>query len=132
MRVRSLERLPTDFERLSKISLDTTLKLGLGRRQFTRHHGVGKSYAVVAAIAERLVGGMAAAAQRDDRPPGEAEKRSRGVADLEFTFDAKGAVVLRRDSDSHGLIVARRRQRPPALRYFFFVGGVLVSSTTSP
>src|SRR5262249_24454189 len=51
----------------------------------------------MAAVAERLVLGLPASAQGDDRTPGEAEGGAGGVKDLEIALDADGPVVLYRE-----------------------------------
>src|SRR5258706_13158627 len=52
---------------------------------------------VVRAVAERLVLRAAAAAERDDRPPGEPVRAPLPVDELDLPFDAKRPVVLRLD-----------------------------------
>jgi hypothetical protein len=49
------------------------------------------------AIAERLVGGVAAPAKAYGRPSGKAKRLPLRVDNLEITFEADGSVVLDRD-----------------------------------
>ena len=88
------------------------LEFGLGRRQFTGHYGIGKTYPVMAAVAEGLVGGVAASAKRDHGPSGQAETRPGGIADLELAFDSYGTVVIAGDLGGHLLEDSRAGQLP--------------------
>ena len=79
-----------------------SLELGLRRGEFAGHTRVGKADSIVAAIAERLVLGLPAAAERDRGPSGESEGSARRVDDLEIAFDAEIAVGLDGDFGWHG------------------------------
>jgi hypothetical protein len=60
-------------------------------------HGMGKSGAVVAAIAKGLIGRLSAAAKGDHRAPGEAEGGARGIENFEVALNAKRPVVVAGD-----------------------------------
>ena len=77
------------------------LQLGLGGREFSRDYRVGKAGSLMRAVAEGLVRGVAAAAQRHDRAPGQLERCSLRVHDFEIAFDSDGAVVLYGDFGRH-------------------------------
>lgn len=106
--------------------------------EFTRRDHIIKSYAIVTAIAKRLIGGLAAAAEGNDGAAGEAERGTRGVEDFELAFNADGTIGG--DGDFGGW---HPTTIPQVARYFFLVGVVLepatggvvggvLSSTTSP
>src|SRR5215472_5039558 len=63
------------------------------RRQIAGVDFVGKPNDLVGAVAEGLVGGVAATAKRDFRPAGAPEGFSSGINDLEVTFDPQRTVV---------------------------------------
>src|ERR1700687_3490431 len=73
------------------------LQLRFGCGELPGGHGIGKSGGLVRAIAERLVGGVAAAAKADDRTTRQAEGLSLRVENFEIAFDAYGSVVIDRN-----------------------------------
>ena len=77
-------------------------RLGLRRRQFTRFHVVSKATGAVRAIAERFIGRLPAAAQRNRGAAGQAEDLAAGVLNLKFALDANRAVVGNGDFGWHG------------------------------
>src|SRR5580658_2366069 len=79
----------------------TLSDLRFGRRQLAGGDGIGEAHAVVAAVAKRLVGRVAATAQRDDRAASQSKGCAGGVADLEFALHTEGPVVQRSDFDGH-------------------------------
>ena len=81
------------------------LQFRLRRGQLPGDHGIGEGHAIVGAVAKGLIGGLAAAAKRDNRPAGESEGRSGGIDDFEFPLDTNGAVILRADFRWHFRIV---------------------------
>src|ERR1035438_8104523 len=94
----------------------SALQFRLRRRQFPGDHGIGKGHPIVGAIAERLIGGVAAAAERNHRPASQAERGSGRVYNLEFSLDADGAVILRTDFGWHFRIVPQAPNRKPISR----------------
>jgi len=72
-------------------------KLRLGGPEFARYYGVAKSEPIVAAIAEGLVGGMAAAAQRNHTASRQTKRVAGRVDDLKIAFDANRTVRLGSD-----------------------------------
>lgn len=71
----------------------TILQLGLGRRKFAGGHGIVEAGARVGAVAERLVGRLPAAAERNHGTAGQAEGGAGGVQNFEVAFDADGPVA---------------------------------------
>ena len=71
-----------------------------GRREVARDHRVGETGALMAAVAERLVGRLSAAAKRDHGAPAQAEAGAGWVEDFEVALDADGAVGI--DGDFGG------------------------------
>src|ERR1039458_7161292 len=69
------------------------LELGLGRGQFARDDGVIEALAAMGAIAEGLVGGLAAAAEGDDGASGETEGGAGGIEDFASALGADVAVI---------------------------------------
>lgn len=80
------------------ISEFVLLGFGCGRWQFPCHHRVLEPHPAVGAIAKRFIGGVAAAAQRNDGTARQPESGAAGVDNLELALNADGAVILRRDS----------------------------------
>jgi hypothetical protein len=72
-------------------------ELGFGRSQFAGGHGVSKTARFVAAVAEGLIGGLAAATETDGGATSQSKRLSFGIYNLEVTFDAKGTIVIYRD-----------------------------------
>src|SRR5689334_3314589 len=113
-----------------------SLQFGFGRRQFARGNNVVESDSIVRSITERLIGGLAATAERNHSTSGESERGAVRVQDFEIAFDTDRAVAGNGDFRGHLPTVAQR--------YFFFGGVVPVaggvvggpcdfpSSTTSP
>lgn len=62
------------------------LRLRDGGRQFARAHRIGEVLSLVRTVAERLIGGMAAAAERNGRAPSQAEGFAFLVFYLEIAF----------------------------------------------
>ena len=89
------------------------LQFRLRRRQFPSDHGIREAHAIVGAVAKRLIGGVAAAAERNHRPASQAERGSGRVDNLEFPLDADGAVILRTDFGWHFRIVPQAPNRKP-------------------
>ena len=58
------------------------------------------------AVAERLVGRVTAAAQRNHGSSSEPERRPGGIEDFEFAFDTNGAVVVASDFGWHQNILS--------------------------
>ena len=81
--------------------IGTTLEFGLGRGKFTGGHGVGEAGARVGAVAEWLVGRLAAAAERNDGTAGQPEGGAGGVQNLEVAFDTDGPVAENGDFSGH-------------------------------
>jgi hypothetical protein len=73
------------------------LNFGLGWWKIARGYFMGEIIQAVSAVAERLVGGMAATAQSDGSASGEAELVSGGVDNLEITFHQDWAVMFERN-----------------------------------
>lgn len=69
------------------------LQLRLGRRQITRYAGIGETDPVMAAITERLVGGLAAAAEGNYCPAPKSKQLTGGITDFKIPFDAERAVM---------------------------------------
>jgi hypothetical protein len=74
---------------------------GRGGRKITRGNFVNETACLVGTIAERLVGGLAAAAESDGSASGEAELISGGIYDLKIAFDEDRAVISKRDFSWH-------------------------------
>jgi len=70
----------------------------LGRGQVSDLHLVLETDGAVAAIAERLIFRVAAAAECDGSAPAEAESATLLVDDFKIAFDAQRAVVVHDDS----------------------------------
>ena len=64
-----------------------------GRWQVAGVDFVGEADSLMGAIAEGLIRGVAAAAERELRAAGQAEGLAVGVEDFEIAFDAERAVV---------------------------------------
>src|SRR5262249_7948063 len=64
-------------------------------------HRVGKAHPLVGAVAERLVLGVPAPAQRYDRTAGQPEGGARGIDNLEIALDADGSVRQGSDLNWH-------------------------------
>ena len=77
------------------------LRFRLWGRQVARLYRIGKPHPLVAAVTERFVGRLAAAAQRDHTAAGQTEWLARGVENLEFALDANGAVGIYGDLGWH-------------------------------
>src|SRR5689334_21065900 len=77
------------------------LHLGLRRGQRERHDLRLEAAAAMRAVAEGLVGALAAAAQADDRPPGQVELIALRVVNFHLAFDAQRAVVIHSDLRCH-------------------------------
>ena len=78
--------------RLSQGEMRPNLRLDY-RRKIACRNGADEVRALVRAIAEGGVGGMAAAAESDGSAPAEPEGVSGLINDFEIAFDANGTVV---------------------------------------
>ncbi len=79
---------------MSKKKNQPALQFWLGRRQFKSRRLVAKAGVFVAAIAERFVVGLPAAAKGNHRPPGNVINHSTWIADGEFSFYSKRTVFV--------------------------------------
>src|ERR1035441_9901686 len=57
-----------------QVPLKHALQFRLGRRQFPGDYAVREAHPIVGAVAKRLIGGVAAAAERNYRPASQAER----------------------------------------------------------
>jgi hypothetical protein len=64
-----------------------------GRRKLTSNDFVGEVARAVGTIAERLVGGLAAAAEPDGSAPGKTEFISAGIYDFKIAFDKYWPII---------------------------------------
>src|SRR5690349_21244697 len=71
----------------------THSQFGLGRGQLSGNHRVRESHTIMAAVAERLVLGMAAAAELNGGSSGKPKGCAGRVADIEFALDLNWPVV---------------------------------------
>src|SRR5690349_2208971 len=74
---------------------------GFRRWKLARHNRVGEPHAVVAPVAERFVGGVPAAAQRDHRASGQPELVSRRIQNLKLSLNAYRTVIQTSDLRWH-------------------------------
>ncbi len=72
------------------------LRLWHRRRQIARSHGIGEVLALVRAVAEGLVAGMAAAAQGDGRSSSKAERVAFLIFNFKIAFYSDRAVIKNR------------------------------------
>jgi hypothetical protein len=84
----------------------STLQLGLegrwlGRWKIPRLNCVSETYLLVGAIAKRLVGGMAATAERNRRAARQAEWLAGRIVDLKIALDSQRAIVKGSDLCGH-------------------------------
>ena len=73
------------------------LDFGLGWWEFSCDYFVGEIIQAVSTVAERLVGGVTAAAESDGSTSGEAEFVAGGVDNFEITFDQDWAIMFERN-----------------------------------
>jgi len=79
----------------------TSLQFRLGRREFPCHDRIDKTGPIMAPVAKRLVGGLAAAAQTDRGTTAQAERLALRVDDFNFAFHADGSIVIDDDFSWH-------------------------------
>ena len=82
------------------------LEFRFGGWQFARRDAVRKANPVMAAVAERLVGRVSAATERNYGAAGKSEGCTGGVEDFEIALHTDGAVVVDCDFGRHDTEVA--------------------------
>jgi len=76
-------------------------ELGFRRGQFASGDATGEALPVVAAVAERFVGRMAAAAQGNDGAPTQSVGGARRIANLDLPLHPEGTVIQRSNFQGH-------------------------------